>query len=344
MSGLCVLLDAMFRTLQQHKVVIALNALAVALLVAYFMILTAELRLRVDAGTYRIILSTKLVFFLVPVYLHNLVLVRLLLDKGRWLLYAIGVVVLLTIAVPLNAAAVKSFYSSDVPMLYIISGLALDLLTGAGALFMYRYIHNRHERQQQDLLQRAQELKHLQERLDQHFLFNALNTIYSYIQSNPPLASTLMEQLSSLLRYQLQKSSQPRVSLHEELDFIQSYVLLQETRFSEQARIRFTLEGDPHQLTIAPMLLMPFIENAFKHTDFRAPDATVDLSLVIEGDTLRMSLTNTCSDPPEPRDASLNLGLSNGTKRLALLYPQHVLNMAQAGGMYRVELSVKLST
>lgn len=308
----------------------------------YVFILTSDLRTRVGGNTYRIIIASKLLFFLIPIYLHNLILVRLLLDKGRLIGYALGVALLLATSVAIESQVVKLYNSEPVPLVYILSGQVFDLITGAGALFFYRYITQRHMRQQQQLLQRQNELKQLQERLDQHFLFNSLNTIYSYIQSNPALASTLMEQLSSLLRYQLEKSHLHNVRLSEEIDFIQSYLLLQETRLHEQAKINFTLEGDSGSLTIAPLLFIPFIENAFKHAHLGTSESAIDLNINIDDSTLTMELTNTyCKTSTST--PSLQLGLSNATKRLQLLYPQHTLNIRQEGNLYLVYLQLNLA-
>lgn len=326
---------------KKHSTIVLLNLLAVGLFATYLFILTNELRARIDTNTYWLIISKKFLFFLIPVYFHNLILVRLFFDKRRVIFYIVGVLLLIITTAFLHS---RIDIANNAPWAYFIWDSLTDLILGAGVLSMYRYVRTRDKQQKQELLQRQSELKLLRAQLDQHFLFNSLNTIYSYTKTNPELAGTLIERLSELLRYQLEKSKLEKVSLQDELDFVNNYLLLQEQRFSEQTSVNFTLEGEPQELRIAPMILIPFIENSFKHGNLGLQDSFVDISIVIKDQEVQMKVTNSFSFCKEKQEVvSLNIGLENVKKRLDLLYPNHSLNFAETNHIFKMELNLPLT-
>src|SRR5690349_17780180 len=151
---------------------------------------------------------------------------------------------------------------------------------------------------QQELMQAQKEkitaqLQLLKAQVHPHFLFNTLNNIYSYTQKVSPTASTLVMGLSDLLRYILHEGSKPAVSLDKELKMVEDYILLEQIRYGDRLDINKELPTETNELTIAPLLLLPFVENCFKHgTSQMLEQAWIRLAIDIDGNNLKMTLLN----------------------------------------------------
>ena len=149
---------------------------------------------------------------------------------------------------------------------------------------------------------------------------------------------------SELLRYQIESSKKETVLLKEELEFIENYLLLEEKRLSKRCTIEFLIDGEVSGLRIAPMLLIPFVENAVKHgAQSTNEQSTIDVSAAIKNTTLNFRVVN--SKPPAVSSSKRNgLGLENVRRRLNLLYPNsHVLEIDDTKKVYRVNLSIDLT-
>ena len=151
-------------------------------------------------------------------------------------------------------------------------------------------------------------------------------------------------QLSELMRYQLESSKKETVLVKEELEFIENYLLLEEKRLSKRCTIEFGIEGDLLDFRIAPMLLIPFVENAIKHGAHSTnKQSTIDVSASLEQTTLHFSVLN--SKPPHTTESNREgMGLENVKRRLSLLYPNaHLLEINNEEKTYRVHLSIDVS-
>ena len=139
------------------------------------------------------------------------------------------------------------------------------------------------EKDEKEKLQKEMELNYLKEQVNPHFLFNSLNSIYSLSRQQSPETPELVMQLSELMRYQLESSKKDTVLLKEELEFIENYLLLEEKRLSDRCNVEFLIEGDLSGLRIAPMLLIPFVENAVKHgAQSTNEQSTIDISHLLK--------------------------------------------------------------
>jgi len=151
--------------------------------------------------------------------------------------------------------------------------------------------------------------------------------------------------LSSLLRYMLYETDEDKVLLDKEVEYLQSYIDLQRLRFGKNMQINTQLQQTAFAYTIEPMLLIPFVENAFKHGVGLIEDAQIDIDLKVEKDQLYFSVRNKYNDAnvDEPKDKTSGIGLANVKRRLNLLYHQnHLLSIDKTDGWFTVSLQLKL--
>ena len=191
------------------------------------------------------------------------------------------------------------------------------------------------------------ELQLLKAQIHPHFLFNSLNNIYSFALEGSPRAPEMIQKLTGLLHYMLYGCKQPLVLLDKELMMLQDYIALEKIRYGERLKIQMQIqqESEPHM--IAPLLLIPFVENSFKHgTSKMLSKPEITLNITALDNILYFKLTN--NRPSGIEEVSVNgnrgLGLKNVRKRLALLYPgQHELQVIDDPTSYTVWLSISLS-
>ncbi|HEX8529752.1 MAG TPA: histidine kinase [Cytophagales bacterium] len=188
------------------------------------------------------------------------------------------------------------------------------------------------------------ELNFLKSQVNPHFFFNTLNNIYSLAYRKSDKAPLAIARLSQLMRYLLSSSGKAKVRLQEEIEYIDSYIDLMRLRFTDGFRVRFGKEGKIEDHLIEPMLLIPFVENAFKYSPAGLTQAGIDIRLSVHGYTLTFTVENPYQpDQPVEPSTSTGIGQVNVEKRLALLYPgQHELNITKAFDTYRVALKIQL--
>lgn len=188
------------------------------------------------------------------------------------------------------------------------------------------------------------ELALLKSQINPHSLFNNLNSIYSLAVRKSDVAPQAIVKLSEMMRYILYDSSVERISLEQEIDHLQNYLDLQKLRIHRKAQVYFDYEGDLSGKTIAPMLLEPFVENAFKHGNIHQSVAEITMKLRIKGSQLSFMVKNTIDPQNQQKDAYSGIGLKNIQKRLDLLYPhQHKLQIHPASDHFRVDLTIGIS-
>ena len=186
------------------------------------------------------------------------------------------------------------------------------------------------------------ELALIRARLDPHFLFNTLNNIDVLISRDPATASRYLNQLSDIIRFVLYRAKGHVIALTEELSYIEKYIALERIRTTRASYAVHEVVGDPSGLSIAPMTFIPFIENAFKHTEGLKEDGAIVSRVVIEGTRIMFECTNRCRSAAET--AARDGGLGNELIRqwLDLLYRgRHVLEAGDRGGTYAVRLTIE---
>lgn len=184
------------------------------------------------------------------------------------------------------------------------------------------------------------DLTQLRYQLQPHFFFNALNNIYSLIEFDPQKAQQSVHSLSKLMRHFMQNSDQKQISLAEEVDFLQQYISLMQLRLTDKTTVQVDFPKQVPQLTIAPLLFISLVENAFKHGVSATNTTTLSFSLRVEGDTIIFRSENT-KIPTQESLYSSGIGIDNLKKRLTLLYPQrHQYTIEEKEGKYIAQLTI----
>ncbi|MEK7394246.1 MAG: histidine kinase [Fibrobacterota bacterium] len=210
----------------------------------------------------------------------------------------------------------------------------------AAALRLYSGL-NEETRRRQELETEflRHELIYLRLQLGPHFLFNTLNNIYSLVEVDAARAQGALLDLGDLLRYQLYETEAPQVPLAAEIAFLRSYVALMELRLPEHARVHFTVQPEIVKCSIAPLLFLPLVENAFKHGIHPTRQSSISIHLLQEGAGILLSVRNTSFPKGESHRIGSGIGIANLRKRLALLYDgDHRFTSQKSDGEYACKL------
>jgi sensor histidine kinase YesM len=187
------------------------------------------------------------------------------------------------------------------------------------------------------------ELSHLKSQIQPHFFFNTLNNLYSLSVHHSPKTPKMIKDLSTIMRYVLYETEKDKVPLKQEVNFINSYIDLENLRHTGSVLIDFSVQGDIESIKIEPLLFLPLIENTFKHAlHTNNNEKWVKLVLVIDDDELIFQTTNPKETFHESKKGEgSGIGLANVKKRLQLLYPaKHELMIHEDGTHYTVTLTL----
>lgn len=186
---------------------------------------------------------------------------------------------------------------------------------------------------------KEQELNYLKMQIHPHFLFNTLNTMYGFALKKANETPEMILKLSNLLDYLLYKVEKPFVLLTEDIEHIKDYIELEKMRFNKTLNIDFITSNISEDIKIAPMLLLPFIENSFKHGAIKNGALSIVSYLKCESGQIHFQIENTCS---EDLEVKTGIGLTNIKKRLDLLYKdKYNLNIDNKNGIFKVNLMLK---
>jgi LytS/YehU family sensor histidine kinase len=188
------------------------------------------------------------------------------------------------------------------------------------------------------------ELQLLKAQVHPHFLFNTLNNIYSFSLENSPKTPQLILKLSSLLNYVLYDCKTDEVLLEKELSVMKDYIGLEKERYANTLEVSMNIEGDIKDKFIAPLLLLPFLENAFKHgTSDQLEKPWLSMDLSVKENILMCKIVNSKNENVVVRNDGI--GIANVKKRLALLYPgRHELKTGTEPDFFVVSLMLQLSS
>lgn len=192
--------------------------------------------------------------------------------------------------------------------------------------------------------QLVSELNYLKAQIQPHFFFNTLNNIYALAIKQSPDTAPMIVQLSEMMRYILYQSPEKNVPLQQEVAFLHNYVEIERIRHHQHVSINFDVQGITSDARIEPLLLLPFIENAFKHGTHEAlQKGEVSIVLYFVENELTLQVVNSKS-PVELKDNSAGIGLQNVKKRLELLYQnRYDLQITEDEQRYEVNLNLKLT-
>lgn len=295
-----------------------------------------------------LVLSTVL---LTIFYFNYLFLIpRFLLAKKYWLYFSF--LLLAVVAVILLSGTV--FYFSDFnpntfpstnPMIekiipvIIVNALLLWLLSIISSILWT--IYNRLKQTESEKL--SAQIASLKSQINPHFLFNTLNNIYAIAIDTSPKAADMVDKLSEMMRYTMRDTQQNLVLLEDEINYISNYIELQKLRLDRSVRLEYDIQEDVHGLQIAPMLLIPFVENAFKHGVNSEQKSRIRIEITMNKSEFQLTVVNNKVNVQREIAERSGLGIENTKHRLNLIYPsKHLLVINDTGKEFFVSLHINL--
>ncbi|OJJ22045.1 hypothetical protein BKI52_08380 [marine bacterium AO1-C] len=305
---------------------------------------------------------------IVIVYFNLYVLLPRLLLKKKYLAYALAVctclflgaiwqrIMVIYVYIPMRGGAVNApfFYFPIMLRIAMIINSIL-ILTSAAYILMkgYQYQQMIKELEKEKL---SAELKFLKSQVQPHFLFNTLNNLYGLTLRQSPKAPEIVLKLSELMRYMLYKTNASRVPLSQEINYLKNYITLEKIRYDDAVNVFFQVHGDILDKEIAPMLLIAFIENSFKHgVSEGLEDAWVKITIKLEEHRLFLDIANSMTSPKQVMpvsqeevatlagESSGGVGLPNVQHRLELLYKdRYTLDVQQSQESFHIKLALEL--
>jgi sensor histidine kinase YesM len=231
--------------------------------------------------------------------------------------------------------------------LSLLAGLRGGITIGgmAASIKIMKYLYLKEQRNLE--LQKENtdaKLQLLKAQIHPHFLFNTLNNIYSNTQNTSPVASKLTLGLSDMLRYMLYECNQQSVPLTKELKLLKDYITLERIRYGNTLDVNFDVPANTDDLFIAPLLLLPFVENTFKHGASQMLDQPwVSLSITINNEFMSMKLLNGKPENYRPNSKNSGIGIENVRRRLDLLYhDKYSLEITDDQDVFIVDLKMQL--
>ena len=228
---------------------------------------------------------------------------------------------------------------------WVWNELRMTIITGIYAILIYYLISGMEARKLRDELinqRQACELALLKSQVNPHFLFNTLNNIYALVYQKSEEAPAAVMKFSSIMRYVLYETNTDKVNIAREIEYLKSYIELQKLRYRQTGLLSLHIEGSTDGIKIAPMLLIPFVENAFKHGQIiHEPSITIRLYSGI--DQIRFEVVNYLKKGQQAAEGEPGgIGLSNIRRRLELIYPdRHQLEISEVDEQYKVKLVIK---
>jgi len=244
-------------------------------------------------------------------------------------------------ATPINPPRIWRF-SLDRFFMPGLSQLLLIILASISLRFVKKWQDDEKIKAEIEKEKISTELLFLKQQINPHFLFNAINSIYSLSISQMPETADAIIKLSSILRYMLYETDKKFVSLNSEIQVINNYIELQKLRLTDKVKLQYVVEGIISEYQIVPLLLLPLIENAFKHGIDNANNSFIGIMIEVKAGELYLTIINTIV----PRNTSAEgsgIGIKNIIRRLELLYPDaYSFESSTDSNVFKVNLKLKL--
>lgn len=295
----------------------------------------------------------QVVFFLVyacaSVFITYFLMPKFLYKKEYWYFFGLVIFVLLFVIVIEELLEVV-FYpgtrrASIVPGIYFAIFDILPIVAIlSGFKFAWDAIGKQREVEKLKTSIQESELQFLKSQINPHFLFNNLNNLYSYAIEFSPKTPTIILELSSVLRYMLYECKERFVPLSKEIEQLENFTKLNQLQIEERGNVNFEAINIKPGYQIAPLILLVFIENAFKHSQSgQSSNISIDIEIKMKGNTLYFNCRNNFQHMSSPENLTKGIGLENVKKRLQLLYPNaHELNIKETSNQFEVILKMEL--
>ena len=291
-------------------------------------------------------------------YFNSFVLIPILLGSRRRIWYSLSVLACMIVVVASPAILATLFSSHDMPpdmenqrqmvgirILVTTLVFAIIYIISTGSRLVAEWYGAEQETKQILLEKTTAELSFLKAQINPHFLFNTLNNIYSLSIKKSEQTPEAVLLLADMMRYVLSDAQNNHVPVESETDYLSKFIELQKLRLTNKVTIDYQVTGDVNSNIIAPMILVPFIENAFKFGISTHEPSTITIGIDVKGHTLKMNVANRVFPTSHLIAKSSGIGLINVKRRLSLLYPdKYRLKIdPNKDGNYIVELEINLS-
>lgn len=291
-------------------------------------------------------------------YLNSQVLIPRFLVNRKWLIYTALVIAALLVFTQIPKLFEDAIRADLPPRIKKIgSGRRRSYLpypfTGTTALFFLVLMVSTSVRLIQEWLASEEkqaevereklntELYFLKAQINPHFLFNTLNNIYSLAVVKSDATAPAVMKLSSIMRYVISDTKQHWVPLEKEVKFIQDYIALQQVRLTDKVHIQLNIDGNINDHQIAPLIFIPFVENAFKYGISTKEHSHIDISLQMDATELNFTVDNRIVSIESTAEENTGIGLKNTRRRLEILYPgKHQLNISNDNQHFHVHLKL----
>lgn len=281
-------------------------------------------------------------YYLLPRYLY----------KNRYLEFTIYALLIVALVIFVEEAVLEQIFYPDTRGRRFL-GIFFNLLSTmptltilVGCKFAWDAITKQREVQELKNAVKESELQYLKSQINPHFLFNNMNNLYAYAVEQSPKTPEIILELSGVLRYMLYECKAQFVPLQKELEQLKNYINLSKLQIEGRGDINILVKDIPSSYRIAPLVLMVFVENAFKHSSSsQTSDIAIDVVIEVdENETLHFLCSNTFQSQSNTDSLDSGIGLENVKKRLELIYPHsHTLEIAAKNVLYNVALSIDLS-
>lgn len=303
----------------------------------------------------RLVFSQHL-FSLIGAYIHYFMLLPLLFQKKKLGVYFSGLIVVFAICILCRGWMESQLISGIFQTNYYdewtfarVSSMVWNLASFIVFISLLKFTVDRFvlESQKRELENEKlnAELNYLKAQINPHFLFNTLHNLNYLSQIKSDQATEVVLKLSNIMRYMIYESNKERVPLAKEISYIQDYLDLEAIRLNKSFNLKFDVSQVDEQLEIVPLILIPFVENAFKHgISDQQEDNWIDIILRSDKRSLELIVENSLKEEHIQREEASGFGLNNLKKRLDLSYPKkHTLQIQESDEKFSVHLILELS-
>jgi two-component system LytT family sensor kinase len=213
---------------------------------------------------------------------------------------------------------------------------------GTSISVIQRWLRTEQDRKETENEKLNTELSFLKSQVNPHFFFNTLNNIYSLAIVRSEKTAPAVMKLSSIMRYILTETQRDLVPLRNEVDFIHNFIDLQQVRLTDKVMLNFSADGDIDNLLVAPLLFIPFVENAFKYGVSTKESSNINIEISTSGNKILFSTRNYIVPSENNLMENTGIGINNVKRRLELMYPgKHTLTTTQKDNYYTVQLEIE---
>ena len=310
------------------------------------------------------------VFIILVYYINTLFLIPKFLAKEKWLWYSLSIVVCLFIFLylpreiatriaepeilnPQNREFIRNPAFQGKPRYtgigrrrpladpYNTVLFLLVFTVGTCISVIQRWLQTEQTRKETENEKLNTELSFLKSQVNPHFFFNTLNNIYSLAVVRSEKTAPAVMKLSSIMRYILTETQSDLVPLRNEIDFIHNFIDLQKVRLTDKVVLNFSAEGDIDNLLIAPLIFIPFVENAFKYGVSTKESSSISIDIKTEGNNIVFNSVNYVVVTENTLTENTGIGINNVKRRLELMYPdKHLLTTVEKDNYYTVHLEI----